>query len=100
MSDAFIGHGTLLQRGDGGDPETFTTVAEVLNISGPSLSRDTIDVTTMDSPDEWIEFIAGLNDVGEITFDLVYDSVYATIEPVSWFLWVFVVVPCSVVSSW
>lgn len=81
MGDAYIGHGTLLQRGDGGGPEVFTTVAEVLNISGPSLSRDTVDVTTMDSPDQWREFIAGLKDGGELTFDVVYDPVDPTIEP-------------------
>ena len=81
MSDAFIGHGTELQRGDGGGPEVFTKIAEVLNISGPSLARDTVDVTSMDSPDQWREFIAGLKDGGEVTFDVIYDPVDATIEP-------------------
>ncbi len=82
MSDAFIGHGTLLQRGDGNvGSEIFTTVAEVLSVSGPSLSRDTVDVTTMDSPDQWREFIAGLLDGGDLTFDVIYDPVDPTIEP-------------------
>lgn len=81
MTDAYIGQGTLLQRGDGGGTEIFTTIAEVLSIAGPSLSRDVIDVTTMDSPGEWREFIAGLKDGGEITFDVIYDPVDPTIEP-------------------
>lgn len=81
MSDAYIGHGTQLKRGDGGDPEIFTKIAEVLSIAGPSLSRDSVEVTTMDSPDQYREFIAGLKDGGEVTFDVVYDPVDPTIEP-------------------
>ena len=61
--------GTLLKRGDGGGPEIFATVAEVLNISGPSLSLETIDVT---SHGGWREFITGLANGGEITLELNY----------------------------
>lgn len=68
-SGAKIGLGTLLKRGNGdGPPETFTTIAEVNNISGPSGSRDTVDVTHMESPNGFREFIAGLADPGEISF--------------------------------
>lgn len=100
MGDAYIGQGTLLQRGDGGGPEVFTTVAEVLNISGPSISRDAIDVTTMDSPDQYREFIGGLLDGGEVTFDVIYDPVDPTIEPVAGLLSELALVSGQAATNW
>jgi predicted secreted protein len=73
--DAF---GTLLKRGDGGGPETFATVAQVTNITGPGLSADTVDVTAHDSPSGFREFIATLVDTGEVTLELVFDPDHAT----------------------
>jgi predicted secreted protein len=68
------GFGTLFQRGDGATPtEVFTTIANVTNISGPSRSRETIDVTAHDSPEQWMEFIGGLKDGGEVSLDINYD---------------------------
>ena len=57
---------------------TFTTVAEVLSISGPTMSRDQIDVTNQDSTGNVREFINGLMDPGEITFDINYLTENAT----------------------
>lgn len=57
---------------------TYTTVAQVSNISGPSMQMDTIDVTTHDSSGGFREFVEGLVDPGEVTFDLVYDPDAAT----------------------
>ncbi len=70
--------GTLLKIGDGGDPETFTTIAEVSNISGPGLSLDTIDVTHHSSTAGWREFVGGLLDAGEVSFDINYLPTDAT----------------------
>lgn len=67
------GFGTQFQRGDGAGPEVFTALANVTNISGPGLSRETIDVTAHDSPDQWMEFIGGLKDGGEVSVDINYD---------------------------
>lgn len=52
---------------------TYTQVAEVKSIGGPSLSRDSVDATNMDSADEFGEFIGGIGDGGEIS--LVLNSV-------------------------
>lgn len=71
-------HGTLVKIGDGGSPESFTTVAEVRTISGPTLEREQIDVTNMDSTDSWREFINGLKVGGEITLGLNYLPTNAT----------------------
>jgi len=70
--------GTLFKRGDGGSPEMFTTIANVTSISGPSRSRETIDVTAHDSEDGWMEFIGGLKDGGEVSLEINYDPGEAT----------------------
>ena len=69
-SSATGAFGTLLKQGDGEVSEVFTTIAEVTNISGPSLSMDTIEVTNLTSDNASREFIAGLKDGGEVTIDL------------------------------
>lgn len=66
------GFGTLLKRGDGGTPEIFTEIADPTGISGPGLSRETIDVTSHGSPDQWMEFVGGLKDGGEVSLDINY----------------------------
>ncbi|MCS6297164.1 MAG: outer capsid protein Hoc [Nitrospira sp.] len=72
MSDAIAAYGTLLKRGDGNTPETFTNIAEVKSISGPNMSSDVIDVTTHSSAaaGAWREKIASLIDPGELSFDI------------------------------
>jgi|SRR3990170_5329292 len=70
MSNAIAGFGTLLKRGDGGSPETFTTIAEVASFGGLNMSADTIDATHTQSPGAWREFIVGLKDAGELSFDV------------------------------
>lgn len=67
------GFGTQLKRGDGAGPEVFTALANVTNIGGPGLSRETIDVTSHASPDGWMEFLGGLKDGGEVSADINYD---------------------------
>src|SRR5687767_6528523 len=59
--------GTKLLRGDGAGPEVFTVIAEIISFSGPTESAKQIDVTSMDSTAR--EYIAGLRDSGEISFD-------------------------------
>jgi predicted secreted protein len=72
MSNAIGAFGTLLKIGDGETEETFTTIAEVGDISGPGLSMDPIDVTSHSSSEGWREYIAGLLEAGEISFDINY----------------------------
>ncbi len=62
--------GTLLKIGNGGTPtETFTTIAEVRDISGPAFAVGTEDVTNHDSSG-WREFIPTIIEAGEVTFDV------------------------------
>lgn len=73
-TQALSAYGTLLKRGDGGAPETFTTVPEVMSISGPSTETDEAEVTTHSSAaaGAYREFILTLIDAGSIEFDINY----------------------------
>ncbi len=66
-------YGTVFKRGDGGGPEVFAAIGNVASVSGPSTSRNTIDVTAHDSPDGWMEFVGGLKDGGEVSLEVHYD---------------------------
>ena len=44
-TEAIASHGTLLQIGDGGTPESFTTIAEVGDIDLPDMGNEFEDVT-------------------------------------------------------
>lgn len=68
---AFFAQGTKLQVSDGATPTpAFTTVFEALSISGPGMTADVIDVTSHSSTGGFREFIGGLKDGGEVTFDV------------------------------
>ena len=68
-TSAMNAHGTLLKLGDGGGSEVFTTIAEVLDISGPGLARGVLDATSHSSGG-WKEKIAGIKDGGQVSFDI------------------------------
>lgn len=71
-SNAIPAFGTLLKRGDGGAPETFTTVAEVQSLNGPEVTADTKDVTTHSSgaATPWEEVLPTLLRSGEVSMTL------------------------------
>lgn len=68
--DAF---GTTLSR-DTGDG-VFEPIASVTALTPPGFSRETLDVTSHDSEDGWMEFLGGLKDPGEVSCDVNYDPV-------------------------
>jgi len=78
MSNAIAAIGTLLKIGDGGSPETFTTVAEVTDISGPSLSMDTMEVTSHSTTNAFKEYLGSLLDAGEVSFSMNFIPTNAT----------------------
>lgn len=69
-AEADLGYGTKFQTGNGASPEVFTDLAFVTSITPPGMSRDSIDSSHMQSPDEWRQFIAGMKDAGEVTLEL------------------------------
>lgn len=71
MSDATSGIGAEFRVGDGATPtEAFTKVAEVQNISGPELTAEQIEVTSLDSVGGYKEYIPGLLDSGSVTLEM------------------------------
>lgn len=63
MSKAFAGVGTVFNRNN-------TPIAEVNSITGPGMTRDFIDVTSLDSTGGYREFIAGFRDGGTVVLNM------------------------------
>jgi len=67
MSNAVAGVGTKFRRWDN---STWQNIAEINSIDGPGKSRDTIDVTSLDSTGGYREFIGGFRDGGTVTLPM------------------------------
>lgn len=76
MSNALIGTGSLLKAGDGGSPEIFVTVAEIVSIKWPQLSRNEIDVSNHNEGQE--SKILGMLRKGQATATLNWIPTDAT----------------------
>ena len=78
MTDAIASFNALIKIGDGATPtEAFTTIAEVMDISGPSLTLNTAEVTSHDSGG-WKETIGTILEGGEVSFDINFVPTNAT----------------------
>ncbi len=62
-SNAVAGVGTKFQRWNGA---AWADMAEVNSITGPGMSRDTIDVTSLSSTGGYREFITGFRNPGTV----------------------------------
>ena len=69
-SNAISGVGTQFKRGDGASSEAFVAIAEVNQITGPSMTREQIDVTSLDSTGGYREYIAGFRDGGTVELNM------------------------------
>jgi len=70
MSNAMLGYGSVFQIQTENSPDNYVDLAEVISITPPTFSLDQVDVTHMQSPNRNREFISGLNDPGECSFDI------------------------------
>jgi len=70
-SNAISGVGTKFRRWNA-SLSKWETVGEINSISGPGMSRETIDVTNLNSEDGWREFITSFRDGGEVTLSMNY----------------------------
>ena len=68
MSDAIDGMGVILKLGDGAATEAFVAVAELVDINGPGIKRDSRETTHHQSADKYRTFKPGLRDGGELSF--------------------------------
>ena len=66
-SNAIAGVGTKFGRWNGA---TWDYLAEVNSITGPTMTRDFIDVTSLDSTGGYREFIAGFRDAGTVSLSM------------------------------
>jgi len=69
MATPVSSQGATLKIGVAG---VFTLIAKIQNITGPASTAPQIDVTSLDSTGR--EFIAGLTDGGEVSFDFLWDA--------------------------
>lgn len=73
-TNAISGIGTKFNRSNedssSSGAETFTPVAEINSITGPGKTRETIDVTDLDSTGGYREFIGAFRDGGEVTLSM------------------------------
>ncbi|SDP92499.1 hypothetical protein SAMN05428967_4471 [Phyllobacterium sp. YR620] len=67
---AMIGYGSIFAMADPEAPTVFEDIAEVYDITPPSDTDDLVDATHMQSPNRTREFIAGLTDPGEASFEM------------------------------
>lgn len=68
---SILTQGSVIKRGDGGSPEVFTAITQATTISGPGGQSSEINVSTLDSTA--MEFRMGLQDNGQLTFDVIFD---------------------------
>ena len=58
-----------------------STIGNVTNITGPSMSKDTIDTTALDTTGGYRTFITGFKNAGTLTFTLMFEkSHYSTLK--------------------
>lgn len=82
MSNAVSGVGTQFRRWNGA---AWANLAEINSITGPTMTRDFIDVTSLDSTGGYREFITGFRDAGTISLSMnftrnTYDAFKADFE--------------------
>jgi hypothetical protein len=66
-TNAIKSQGTTISSGSGATPEVYTAIGEIVNASGPSESRETIDTT--DLSEDSRSHVAGLLDSGEVSVE-------------------------------
>jgi predicted secreted protein len=69
---AVAGVGTVFSRWNG---SSYVPLAEVNSITGPSMTRNFIDVTSLDSTGGYREFITGFRDAGTLSLKMNFTAV-------------------------
>ena len=72
MSEQIIAYGATVERS--ADDVTYTDIPECKGVAVPVVTTDYIDVTNLDSPNGFKEYIKGLKDAGEISVPAGYTS--------------------------
>jgi len=75
-SEAISAQGTLIDRSAGSGIPNFTTIAELRDITPPPLTRNPIETTNHNEPEE--QFVVGIRRKGEMQFNLGFVGRLAT----------------------
>jgi len=75
VSTSSRGHGTKFRKVSG---TNSTLIAQIRDITGPEMAVDDIDISNTDSTNRAREFIAGMVDGGDVSFDIVYAKAQMT----------------------
>lgn len=76
---SFTGVGTVLSRGAGANPipapgsDTFVAVGRIRSISGPDISKEEAEDSTLDTAGGFKQFLSGLRDPGNIELSLSFE---------------------------
>lgn len=80
MSNAVAGIGTKFKRWNT-TTGVWDDIAEVNSITGPTMTRETIDVTSLDSTGGYREFIGSFRDGGTISLNMNFShTTYQTMK--------------------
>lgn len=71
-SKQIISYGATVERST--DGITYTSIPECKGVAVPEVEQDYVDVTNLDSPNGYREYIKGLKDAGEIEVPCGYTS--------------------------
>ena len=73
-----IGFGSKLAITTDTSSVTFEDIAFVRNITGPAVETSEVEATTLDSTGAYREFLLGLIDPGNVSFEIAWDPSQAT----------------------
>lgn len=73
MSEQIIAYGASVERSNDGGT-TWVRIPEARGVAIPSVTTEYQEVTNLDSPGGFREFIKGLKDAGEISFPMGYTA--------------------------
>lgn len=80
MSNAVAGVGTLFRKWNT-TTGAWVNIAEVNSITGPTMTRETIDVTSLDSTGGYRDFIGSFRDGGTISLSMNFtNTTYDTMK--------------------
>lgn len=101
ISQAMLGYATVFNLESSVSPAdcppTMIPIAEVRNISAPKQKTDTVDVTHNQSPGRRREFIAGLIDPGDTSFECNFVPGTASMQLIETWLSTGNVADCNII---
>ncbi len=72
MTEQIIAYGATVERST--DGTTYTSIPECKGVAIPVVTTEYVEVTNLDSPDGFREYIKGLKDAGEISVPAGYTA--------------------------